>query len=84
MTAFVAMIIGWVFGARSGRKDLDRIGKSLKALYGTDEFAEVVTAMRVQIAETLRSAAAMIDESHTEAEPGSDLVAHVRHLVHRD
>jgi hypothetical protein len=84
VTAFVAMVIGWIFGARSGRKDLDRIGKSLKALYGTDEFAEVVTAVRVQIAETLRSAAAMIDETHPEAEPGADLVAHVRHLVRRE
>jgi hypothetical protein len=84
MTAFVALVIGWVIGARSGRKDLDRIARSLRALYGTDEFAEVMTAVRVQIAETLRSTATMIDEHHTDADPGGDLVAHVRRLVRRD
>jgi hypothetical protein len=84
MTAFVAMVIGWIIGARSGRKDLDRIGKSLKALYATDEFSEVVQAVRVQIAEGLRSAATMIDEPRTESGPAGDLVSQVRRLVRRD
>jgi hypothetical protein len=84
MTAFVAMVIGWIIGTRSGRKDLDRIARSLKALYATDEFGEVVTAVRAQIAEGLRSAATMIDEPRGDAESGSDLVAHVRNLVRRN
>ena len=43
--------VGYVVGARTGGKDLDRLGRSLKALYGTDEFTDVVVAARAQVGE---------------------------------
>ena len=42
MNILVALVVGYVIGAKTGGKDLDRLGRSLKALCGTDEFADVV------------------------------------------
>ena len=59
--------------------------RSLKALCGTDEFADVVSAARAQVGAGLRELAAVIDGEHAAPDAGSgDLVARVRGLVGRD
>jgi hypothetical protein len=84
MNVFVALAVGYVVGAKTKGKDLDRLGRSLKALYGTDEFAEVVSAARVQAGQTLRDIAGIVDGEHRELDTSGDLVARVRSLVGRD
>jgi hypothetical protein len=84
MSVFLALIIGYLFGAKTRGRDLDQLGKSLKNLYETDEFADVVSATRVQVANTLRDMAAIIGGELQRPEGGSDLVARVTHLVGRD
>jgi hypothetical protein len=78
--AFWALIIGYVIGAKTGGKELDQLGRSLTKLFGTEEFADVVTSARSQAGSTLRELASMVDGDHQEGS-GGDLIARVRNLV---
>jgi hypothetical protein len=80
MNVFVALAIGYVLGAKSGSKDLDKLGQAVKALSQTDEFAEVVSVSRAHVAGMLRQLAAIVDGGHPVPETG-DLVSRVRRLV---
>jgi hypothetical protein len=84
MIAFVALVVGYVIGAQAGSKDLDQVVRSMKALRETEEFADVVSAVRSHVGHTLRELATMVDgEGEPTAENG-DLVDKVRHLFARD
>jgi hypothetical protein len=83
MKALLALMAGYVVGAKTGGEDLDRLGRSLKALCDTDEFADVVSAARAHLGGALRQAAAVVD-GEREPPAGSDIVARVRHLVSQD
>jgi hypothetical protein len=78
--ALSALIIGYVIGAKTGGKDLDQLSRSLMALFGTDEFADVVTSARSQVGSTLRELASMVDGERDDAAAG-DLITRVRNLV---
>lgn len=90
MKVFVALTIGYVFGARTTGKDLEHVTRSLKALCETDEFADVVSATRSQIGNALRELAGVVDGTHgasgtsAASDGGGDLVSTVRHLVGHD
>jgi hypothetical protein len=84
MNAFLALIVGYVMGAKSGRKELDQLSRSLKALCETDEFSDVVSAARAHVGSSLRQLASVVDGEHRVPEAGGDLVARVRNLVGRD
>ena len=81
MNVLTALAIGYLIGAKSGGKDLERLGRSLKDLYETDEFADVVLAARAQLGSTLRGLADVLDASGVQGHADGDLVATVRHLV---
>ena len=83
MGFFVALAVGYVVGARTGSKDLDQVGKALKALTASEEFADVVSAVRSHLGQTLRELAGMIEGPPEELETG-DLVDRVRHLIARN
>ena len=82
MGVFIALAVGYVVGARTGSKDLDQVGKALKALSASEEFADVVAAVRSHVSHTLREVAGMIEGKPSELETG-DLVERVRHLFPR-
>jgi len=84
MNIVVALAVGYVIGAKTGGKDLDQLGRSLKALCDTDEFADVITAARAQVGMTLRELATIVDGGQKLPDVGGDLVARVRHLVGQD
>ena len=84
MKLVMALAAGYLIGARTGGKDLDQLGQSLKALCDTDEFADVVSAARSQMGSTLRELAAIVDGDRPIPEMNGDLVAKVRHLVGHD
>jgi hypothetical protein len=84
MNVFVALAVGYVVGAKTGGKDLDRLSRSLKALCETDEFADVVIAARSQLGSTLRELASVVDGEHRLPDTTGDLVAKVRHIVGHD
>jgi hypothetical protein len=77
----VALAAGYLLGAKTGGKDLDQLGRSLKALSETEEFGDVVSAARTHVGSTLRELAAIIDGDHPIPDLGGDLVARVRNLV---
>lgn len=89
MGLIAALAVGYVIGARAGNKDLDQLTRSLKALRQTDEFADVVSAVRSHVGHTLRELASVVDGRA--ADPGTasdgtdagDLVDRVRQLVGR-
>jgi hypothetical protein len=76
-----AVAIGYVMGAKTGGDSLNELGRSLNALRQTDEFAEVVSASRSQLAAMLRRTASMVDGAHGTPDVPGDLVARVRALV---
>jgi hypothetical protein len=80
----VALVVGYVIGAKTGGKELDQLGESITALLGTDEFVDVVSAARAQAGSTLRQLASMVDGDRHLTEAGGDLVARVRSLVGPD
>jgi hypothetical protein len=82
MGVFVALAVGYVIGARTGSKDLDQVTQALKALSASEEFADVVSAVRSHVGHTLRELAGMIEGTADEME-ASDLVDRVRHLIVR-
>jgi hypothetical protein len=84
MNVALAVVVGYVIGAKSGGKDMDRLGRSLKALCETDEFADVVSAARSHLGSTLRELASIVDGEHGAPEMNGDLVARVRTLVGRE
>jgi hypothetical protein len=73
--------IGYVIGARTGRKEWDDLAKSLKALWASEEFGDVVIAARSHLSHTLRELAEMLDRRDTPDIEDQDLVAHVRTLL---
>lgn len=84
MKALVALAVGYAVGAKSRGAELDQLRRSMRALFGTDEFGEVVTATRAQVASSLREVASVIDGARGLPDGDGDLVARVRHLVGRD
>ena len=81
MNSFVVLAVGYVIGAKTRGQDLDRLTKSLKTLCATDEFADVVSAARSQLGNTLRDLADIVDGHQSLPDSGDDIVAKVRHLV---
>jgi hypothetical protein len=80
-TTLAAIAIGYIVGAKSGAKELDRLSRSLQALFETDEFADVMVAARTQVGTGLRELAGLIDGHHASPDPAGDIVAKVRNLV---
>ena len=46
MSVLVALVAGFVLGTRSKGEEWEEVRRSLVALYGSDEFADVVSATR--------------------------------------
>jgi hypothetical protein len=83
MSILAALVAGFVIGTKSGGEEWDQVRQSLVALYGSDEFADVVTATRAQVAKALRVMAQMVDTEPEEVRD-TDVVARVRHLIAHD
>lgn len=88
MGIVVGLVVGYVLGARTGSRDLEQLSRSLKALAGTDEFAEVVALTRAHVGHTLRGLASVVDRDGQVADGASgdavDLVDRVKHIVNSD
>jgi hypothetical protein len=81
VNTFLVLAAGYVVGAKTRGQDLDRLTQSLKALCQTDEFADVLSATRAQLGNTLRELALVVDGQGDLPDTGDDIVAKVRHLV---
>jgi hypothetical protein len=84
LTALLALVAGFILGVKTDEEDFGEVRRALVALYGSDEFADVASAMRSQVAKTLRMAANMIDTEPVLDTSGDDVVNRVRHLIAHD
>jgi len=83
MSMHAARVASFVIGTKSGGEEWDQVRPSLVAPYGSEEFADVVTATRTQVATALRVMAQMVDTEPEEIRD-TDVVARVRHLIAHD
>jgi hypothetical protein len=81
MSLLAALAIGYVAGAKTGGKNFEELTRSLRALKQTDEFAEVISAARAEVAAMLRRTASLVDREPARPTATGDLVARVRYLV---
>jgi predicted nucleotidyltransferase component of viral defense system len=84
MKLVLALVAGYLLGARIGSKDLDQLNRSLKALVETEEFSDVVSVARSQFGNTLRQLADIVDGHARQQDSTGDLVARVRRMVGQD
>jgi hypothetical protein len=87
MGILVAFAVGWIAGARTGKRDFSDLNSSLRALVGTDEFSDVVVAARSHVGHALRSFAEVVDPDDlaTLSEVNEhDIVARVQSLFGRN
>jgi hypothetical protein len=84
MIAFVALLVGYVIGAKAGSDDLDEVFGALKRLGQSEEMADVVSAARSHLGHTLRELASVVDRTTEPSEEAGDLVDRVRHLFAGD
>jgi hypothetical protein len=80
MGPFAAMAVGYVIGTRAGGRDLDQLVRALRALRETEEFGDVVWALRSQLGQTLRGLADVLDGHRAPTAGASDLVDQVRSM----
>jgi len=84
MGIFVALAVGYVVGAKTGSKDLDQLVKSLRALRESEEFADVVSAVRSHLGHTLREVAGVLEGGTGADRESGDMVDRVRQLFGPD
>ncbi len=84
MVAFVALMVGYVIGAKAGSKDLDQVVSSLRRLAESEEFSDVLSAVRSHVGHTMRELGTMLDSPGELTEETGDLVDRVRHLFPRE
>ncbi len=84
MGMLAALAVGYVIGARAGSKDLDQVSASLRSLAASDEFADLLSALRSHLGHTLRELGGMIEGGGAQTTVSADdLVDQVRHLFGR-
>jgi hypothetical protein len=83
MGIVLALAVGYVVGARAGSRDIDQVMQSVRAVRQSEEFADLLAALRSHAGHTLRELASIVegDTTVTDVLPeAGDLVEKVRHL----
>jgi hypothetical protein len=83
MKVLMALVGGYLIGARAGSRDFDQLTKSFRAVVESEEFDDLVRAVRTHAGHTLRELADVLD-SGGDLLPTHDLVERVRQLAARD
>jgi hypothetical protein len=89
MGIVLAFAAGYFLGARAGREELDDVLEALQAIRQSEEFNDLVRAMRSHAASALREVASLLDRAGVDATDLSsmsaqDLVDRVKALVGRE
>jgi hypothetical protein len=84
MTVLLAFAAGCVVGAKAGAQDFRDVTRSLNAIRQSEEFHDLVAALRSHAGQTLRHLADALEQQNGPAVvPADDLVDRVRHIVGR-
>jgi hypothetical protein len=81
MKVLLALVAGYAIGATSGSRDYDQLVKSIRAIRDSEEFDDLVTALRSHAGQTLRELANLVDRTGTGAPDTDDLVTRVRQIA---
>ena len=84
MGLLLVFAAGYVMGARAGSESLDDVVDAVEAIRESDEFHDLMKALRTHAAHSLRGLATMMENGRgTSDTPGStgDLVDRVRLIV---
>jgi hypothetical protein len=86
MGLLLVFAAGYVMGARAGSESLDDVVDAVQAIRESDEFHDLVKALRTHAAHSLRELATMMENGRTASNtPGTtttgDLVDRVRLIV---
>jgi len=84
MGLLLVFAAGYVMGARAGAESLDEVIDAVQAIRESDEFHDLVAALRTHAAGSLRGLATMLEKGRDEAAERttpSDLLDRVRLLV---
>ena len=84
MELVLAFAIGYVVGAKAGGRDFDDVLAAARAVRDSDEFSDLVTAVRAHVARTLSDLGDLIEGNVEEGAEVVDLVDRVRRLARRD
>jgi hypothetical protein len=89
MGIVVAFAAGYFLGAKAGREELDEVLQALQAIRRSEEFNDLVRALRAHAASALREVATLLDRAGVDGTELSsvsaqDLVERVRALVGRE
>ncbi len=70
MRVLIALVAGYVLGLKTEKSELEQLRKSLLALYGTEEFADVVASARAQAGSVFRMLAESVEGDSASGEDG--------------
>ena len=83
MKMLLALAAGYVLGASAGSRDFDQVVDSIRAIRDSEEFSDLLAALRSHASYTLRELADMLERVGPEALTSNDLVERVKHLAVR-
>jgi hypothetical protein len=84
MTVVLAFAAGCVVGAKAGAHDFRDVTRSLNAIRQSEEFHDLLAALRSHAGQTLHHLADALEQKDGPAAVADDdLVARVRHIVGR-
>ncbi len=83
MGLVLAFIAGYVIGARDGSEALDEVIDAAKAVAGSQEFEDLVRALRSHAGHVLQEVGRRIDPSSGEPITVSTLIERARDIVQR-
>jgi hypothetical protein len=79
----LAFIAGYVIGARDGSEALDEVIDAAKAVAGSQEFEDLVRALRAHAGHVLQEVGRRIDPSSGEPISMSTIIGRARDIVQR-
>ncbi len=83
MGLVLAFVAGYVIGARDGSEALDEVIDAAKALAASQEFDDLVRALRAHVGHVLQEVGRRIDPSSGEEMSMSSILAQARDIVQR-
>ena len=84
MGLILAFIAGYVIGARDGSDALDEVIDAAKAVAGSQEFDDLVKALRAHAGHVLQEVGRQIDPSSGEPLSMASILGRAREFVGRD
>jgi hypothetical protein len=83
MGLVLAFVAGYVIGARDGSEALDEVIDAAKALAASQEFDDLIRALRAHVGHVLQEVGRRIDPSSGEEMSMSSILAQARDIVQR-